>query len=97
MPRRSWHSKFDVDREFVVRRRVTVAGRVFVPGELFDKTSVNTRRLRQLFDARTIHFTDENPGARVRSWKDPHRRRPWEEIEEAPEAEADDDNPELTP
>jgi hypothetical protein len=63
MARAIWRNKFDRDRDFVVRRMVTVQGQTFGPGNAFDKTLVTTRRLRQLYDQRVIMFSGDTPGA----------------------------------
>ncbi len=60
--RPNFREKFDRDRDFVMSRSLPVSGRSFDSGESFDKTLVTTRRLRQMFDARLIHF-DPNPKA----------------------------------
>lgn len=49
-----WQDKFDRGNDFVVLRPVTVHGIVLTPGDPFDKTTVTTRTLRQLFDQRKI-------------------------------------------
>lgn len=63
MARTQWRNKFDRERDFVVRKALTLGGVKHAPGEPFDKSLVTTRRLRQLFDSRTIMFAGENPGA----------------------------------
>lgn len=45
---------YDPDGEFIVRRKTTVAGLTFEAGDIFDKTLVTRRRLRQMFDQRVI-------------------------------------------
>jgi hypothetical protein len=49
-----WQDKFRSDNDFVVLRPVKVHGIVLTPGDPFDKTTVTTRTLRQLFDSRKI-------------------------------------------
>lgn len=49
-----WLDKFDRGNDFVVFRPVKVRGVVLVPGDQFDKTTVTTRTLRQLFESRKI-------------------------------------------
>lgn len=63
MAREQWRGKFNPEAEFVVRRRMTVGGLTFLPGEPFDKTKVDARRLRVLFDHRSIIYPGTNPGA----------------------------------
>lgn len=64
--RAPFRTKFDPDKDFAVRRRFTVGGQSFYPGDAFDKTLVNTRRLRQLFDQRTLIHVGETPGQIIR-------------------------------
>lgn len=73
--RRSWRNKFDLERDFVVRRALTLGGTKLAPGDHFDKSLVSVRRLRQLFDQLTIMFAGDKPGAIVRSPNDAYRRR----------------------
>lgn len=47
---------FDRSREFEVCRTIKVNGRLYEPGYLFDKTEVNVRRLRQMFEQRTLNM-----------------------------------------
>jgi hypothetical protein len=63
--RAPWRKTFDPERDFTVRRPVTVGGQKFAPGDAFDKTLVTRRRLRQLYDQRIIHFRGDAPGQRL--------------------------------
>lgn len=58
-----WIRKFDRDRDFTVRRAITVGNVKFGPGDPFDKTLVPTRRLRQMYDQRVLMFTDTAPSS----------------------------------
>jgi hypothetical protein len=85
--RASWRKTFDPSLDFVVRRRVTLGGRIMEPGEAVDKTVMNLRRLRQLYDQRVIIFAGDKPGAYI----------PPATAEDEPETEAvSDDYPERT-
>jgi hypothetical protein len=55
-----WSDPFDRERTFVVRRPLRCAGRDYKAGEIFDKTRVSTRTLRQLFDCRRLGMADED-------------------------------------
>lgn len=57
--RAPWRNRFDPSREFVARRTLSVGGESFAPGQAFRKELVNTRRLRQLFDHRTLIYAGE--------------------------------------
>lgn len=61
--RAPWRTTFNPEREFVVRRRITVGMTILKPGDAFPKTEVTLRRLRQLYDQRVIHYPGETPGA----------------------------------
>jgi hypothetical protein len=63
--RAPWRKTFDPERDFTVRRPITVGGQKFAPGDAFDKTLVTLRRLRQLYDQRTLHFVGDAPGKRL--------------------------------
>ncbi len=52
-----WQDRFDRSNDFVVLRPVTVHGVALTPGDPFDKTTVTTRTLRQLFDQRKINVS----------------------------------------
>ena len=45
---------FDRDDTFVLLKTTKVAGHVFIVGEIFDKSLVPTRRLRQMYESRWI-------------------------------------------
>lgn len=45
---------FDRERSFIVSKSLTIFGDKLVPGQVFDKTLVTTRRLRQLYDSRFL-------------------------------------------
>jgi hypothetical protein len=49
-----WQQKFDRADNFIVSRPVTVRGVDLIPGDPFDKTTVTTRTLRQLFESRKL-------------------------------------------
>lgn len=56
--------EFDRSRTFVVaphREPLICGDRMFYPGDVFDKTVVTTRRLRQLYDNRSLAITDDPP------------------------------------
>jgi hypothetical protein len=48
--------QFSRDHVYVVSRSFVFSGRGMVPGEIFDKTQVNTRRLRLLYEQRYIRI-----------------------------------------
>jgi len=82
MTKTAWRKTFDRDQDFIVRRKFTLDGKVLVPGSPFPKERVPTRRLRQMYDQRTITFaSDPTPGAQV----SPERSR---KIKRKPEAES---------
>jgi hypothetical protein len=86
--RAPFRNRFDPDREFTVRKRLTLGGVTFYPGDPFDKTLVNTRRLRQLFDHRTIVYEGETPGAIIPQLSDEPEAAPEPTQAELEEAEA---------
>ena len=45
---------FDADCDFTVVKPLTYGGTVFGPGQPFDKSLVNLRRLRQLYEGRYL-------------------------------------------
>jgi hypothetical protein len=47
---------FDPGREFVALRSLPAGGATLGPGDKFSKTLVTARRLRQLYDARSVGF-----------------------------------------
>lgn len=96
MTKTAWRKTFDRDQDFIVRRKLTLGGKVLVPGSPFPKASMPTRRLRQMYDQRTITFaSDPKPGAQMapeRSRK--IKRKPEAVVEAAPVIETP---PEPTP
>lgn len=60
--RAPFRTQFDPAGDFQVRKPFTIGERRFLLGEPFDKTQVTTRKLRQLFDHRTVVYLGENPG-----------------------------------
>ncbi len=57
--RRNFRPPFDPDRNFITSKAMAVSGKRLGPGDPFDKASVTSRRLRQLYEQRTIQFTDD--------------------------------------
>ncbi len=53
--RANYREPFDRERDFVTSRSLPVSGRVFTPGERFDKTLVTDRRLRQMYEQRILN------------------------------------------
>lgn len=50
-----WRDRFDREQDFiVVKAGKPIFGRLYAPGEPFDKTSVNTRKLRSLYENHII-------------------------------------------
>lgn len=49
---------FDRDLDFVAAKTFTFAGKEFRPGDQFDKSEVNTRRLRQMYDQRFLGVSE---------------------------------------
>ena len=54
-----WQDKFDRERTFSVNHPFTCGGKKFAAGDIFDKTLVTTRRLRQLYDKRLLLMRPE--------------------------------------
>lgn len=52
-----WTDKFDRANDFIVSRPVKVRGVMLIPGDPFDKTTVTTRTLRQLFESRKLRVS----------------------------------------
>lgn len=52
-----WLDKFDRDNDFTVSRAIKVRGVMLSPGDPFDKTTVTTRTLRQLFEGRKLRIS----------------------------------------
>jgi hypothetical protein len=63
--RAPFRKRFDPSAEFVVRKPTGISGRPLKAGDPFPKELVSERRLRQMFDARSIIYSDEAPGARM--------------------------------
>lgn len=61
--RAPYRKRFDPSAEFKVRKPTGLGGTPLKAGDPFDKSLVSERRLRQMFDARSIVYADENPGA----------------------------------
>lgn len=49
-----WLTKFDPAVDYLANRVMTVSGKKFAVGDLFDKQLVPTRRLRQLYECRKL-------------------------------------------
>lgn len=56
----TWLKPFDRNRTFACRTVIELPGRTFKTNEIFDKTLVNTRLLRLLYEQRRI--VDIGPG-----------------------------------
>lgn len=56
-------AKFDQRRSYVTLREFRLSGQMIAVGQLFDKALVDTRKLRQLYDARYLRMatTAEEP------------------------------------
>lgn len=50
------HEEFDRERDFTVTREFTLNGQRLVPGDVFDKSQVTVRRLRQLYEQRSLRM-----------------------------------------
>lgn len=61
--RAPYRNKFDADADFAVRKPFSMGGVDFKLRDPFDKSLVSVRRLRQMFDQRTLVYLGENPGA----------------------------------
>lgn len=56
----SWNEPFDASREFIVRQRdALIAGRRYLPGDEFDKSTVDQRVLARLYENRMISYPDQ--------------------------------------
>ncbi|RWB66569.1 hypothetical protein [Mesorhizobium sp.] len=53
-----WLKLFDRERDFVANKVITIGGVDHVPGDPIDKTLLNTRRLRQMYEARKIRMVE---------------------------------------
>jgi hypothetical protein len=51
-------NKFDPERDFVVHRHMMLSGEALTPGDDFDKSIVDVRRLRQLYEQRYLRFKE---------------------------------------
>lgn len=78
---RHYREPFDRDRNFVMSRPLPVAGQSFGPGDPFDKTLVNTRRLRQMYEQRLIQFAVEEQPTEVVEPDKVKRYRPASNLE----------------
>jgi len=55
-----WLPKFDPKREYIVNKpMLSVGGKILFAGDLFDKSLVSVRRLKQLYEFRKIALTKE--------------------------------------
>lgn len=52
---------FDRNNEFIVKRELKIQGQVFRNGDPLDKSSLTTRRLRQLYELRSIVAAPPDP------------------------------------
>jgi hypothetical protein len=70
-------AKFSPDHEFVAAKIVMIGGTEIMPGEPIDRSTVSTRRLRQLYERRRV--------ARADRWQRYHgtKANPVEEIPES--------------
>lgn len=71
MARKAWRKGMERDADFVVRRRMTVDGARLRIGDPFDKSGVDPRRLRQMYEMGIIAFADAVPGADAGEAKEP--------------------------
>lgn len=62
--RAPWRATFNPDRDFQFRRACTVEGVKQPAGARVNKSSFTRRRLRQLYDMRTICYVGDVPGER---------------------------------
>lgn len=51
---------FDPDRTFTATRNLILNGKLIEKGTVFEKTLVNTRRLRQMYEQRMLDMQDED-------------------------------------
>lgn len=54
---------FDLERDFVALRGFIFAAQGYVPGQPVNKTTFTTRRLKQLYEQRTIGYPEHYWGA----------------------------------
>lgn len=58
---RLWLDRFDSEQTFIVNKsNLIFNGEALEVGSVFDKSLVNVRRLRQLYENRKIVFADDN-------------------------------------
>lgn len=67
--------KFNHEREFVVFKPFTLNNKNLARGEPFDKTQVNTRRLRQLFDQFYVNYPDSSRKVQLDSRQESRENR----------------------
>ena len=61
-----WLPKFDPKREYVVNKpMLSVGDKILFAGDLFDKSLVSVRRLKQLYEFRKIALTKEETVSRT--------------------------------
>ena len=61
-----WLPKFDPKREYVVNKpMLSVGDKILFAGDLFDKSLVSARRLKQLYEFRKIALTKEETVSRT--------------------------------
>lgn len=63
-------ARFDGSRDFIAQADFLAAGRQWTVGEVFDKSSVSARVLRQLYDHRKLTY---NEGMRAERMRNHHR------------------------
>lgn len=56
--RNLWRDKFDASKKFVARREITLGDDELKPGDLVKSKDIPERRLRQLYDQRSICHAD---------------------------------------
>lgn len=101
--RAPFRKRFDPSAEFVVRKPTGISGKPLKAGDPFPKELVNERRLRQMFDARSIIYADETPGAKMSegevaaSRRGQHAARAHEATKRRAEARRLKDSGELQP
>ena len=73
---------FDPARKLIVHRYFTCGGRDYAPGDTFDTTSVPVRRLRLLFNQRSLVMEGEEP-RRITKPPAPLRFGRWKQTQDA--------------